>query len=487
MPRIRMSEKLNNSTKMANINTEEYVEMFLDADGIYPSRENNYPVENIEELADNMLLVGHLEPLLIGRVDGKDNIISGHRRFRAIQYNINRGYGKFKKVRCLVKEMSKPMFMLTLISGNAFNRILDDVTLVQQAKDYREWLSCAIKNGDVIIEGAFRDYVAKALGVSSTKMAQVDKINSSLCKEGMQSFQAGETNFSKAYETSRLPEDEQKEVIQSSSLLSKDVKELATAYKMENKKKQKQSMLKNMDEELARVILEETEYGKWLDANYKNTEEEARQVELIKILKGKGRQNIHSNEDVYFIFFSKHYDAVNKSENIMSRRNYSDLLPIVIAKWKAIKQKENFVDNAAKASVKKVEQANLSVAESKVGQEYNFPNLKNNDERKEWINNYKKWGVWHRNPILGITYYRFIFRDGIQLIAEEMQPYKQYWSKEEYTSVVYHILGKQPKDSIKLNQYGGRERKFNVYEEFRHIGNSETEIIELLKYEKKQP
>ncbi len=512
MPRIKMSEKLNNSSKLMNINTEEYVEMFLDAAGISPSKKNNYPVENIEELADNMLLVGHLEPLLIGRVEGKDNIISGHRRFSAIQYNINRGYGKFKKVRCLVKEMSEPMFMLTLISGNAFNRILDDVTLVQQAKDYKEWLARAVKNGDVTIEGTLRDYVAKALGVSSTKMAQVDKINSSLCKEGMQAFNNGEVNFSKSYETSRLPEDEQKEVIQSSRLLSKDVKELAQAYKTQKEKQvngDKDKMLQAMDEELARVILEELAYGNWLNENYDITETKDKTEKLIGLLKDKGKIKLPTDDNIHFIFFTNHYDAVNKTNSFMSRQSYDNLLNIVITSWQSKEQEGHIAKNVnvtfledtedidappiphvtfnKMETEKEDDEVAISQPEMIPGPEkreeqetepvYRFPILKNNDERKEWIKNYEKWGVWHKNPTLGITYYRFIFPDGIQLIVEEMPAYKQYWSEHLYTQVIYHILGKKPERT---------ETKFDIHEEFRHSGSSETEVIELLKYEKKQ-
>ena len=237
MPRIKMSEKLNHASKMSSVNKDEYIEMFLDADKLRPSEKNSYPIENIEELADNMLLVGHLEPLLVGRVNGEDNIISGHRRYQAIRLNIERGHDEFKKVRCLVKEMPETMFMLTLISGNAFTRVLDDATLVQQAKDYKMWLSAAVEAGDVKVEGPLRDYVAKALGVSSTKMAQVDKINSSLCDEGMEALNAGKINFSKAYEASKLPEETQRKVIQDTRLLSKDVKEMAQAYQQEEKEK----------------------------------------------------------------------------------------------------------------------------------------------------------------------------------------------------------------------------------------------------------
>ncbi len=234
MPRIPISERMNGVSKMAAVSADEYKELFLDADMLHPSRDNFYPESEIEELADNMLLVGHLEPILVGRVDGGDMILSGHRRYAAIKRNIARGHGEFKKVRCLVREMSYNMFMLTLISGNAFTRKMDDATLVRQEAEYKKWLQAAVENGEIQIEGDVRSYIAKAFGRSVTKIAQVDKINSSLVDEGKKALEEGRINFSKAYETSRLDDDElQRRVIQDENLLSGDVKKMVNKLKQE--------------------------------------------------------------------------------------------------------------------------------------------------------------------------------------------------------------------------------------------------------------
>ena len=246
MPRIKTSEKLNNASKLSVVNRQEYTEMYLDAGGIHPSEENFYPTEEIEELADNMLLVGHLDPILIGRVDGVDNIISGHRRFAAIQLNIARGHKSFRRVRCLVKEMPKNMFMLTLISGNAFNRVLDDVTLVRQVEEYKKYLKQAVDTGEVTLEEDIRKYIAKVFGKSETKIAQVNKINSSLSEEGKQAFENGGLNFSKAYEVARLPEEEQHEAIINKSLLSADVRVLNQKIKEEQQEEKQVERVDNV-------------------------------------------------------------------------------------------------------------------------------------------------------------------------------------------------------------------------------------------------
>jgi ParB family chromosome partitioning protein len=80
-----------------------------------------------------------------------------------------------------------------------------------------------------------RDYIASATGKSTGKINQINSINNNLCEEGKEAFKDGKINFSTAYETSRLPEEKQHEVIENGELLSKDVREMV---KEEREKKE---------------------------------------------------------------------------------------------------------------------------------------------------------------------------------------------------------------------------------------------------------
>lgn len=226
MARIPLSERMNGASKLASVTSDGFKEMVLDIDLLVPSHENFYPIEKIAELAENMLDVGQIEPIIIGNVNGVNKIASGHRRYFAIKKNVDAGHDEFRRVRCSVKKMSQPMFMLTLTSANAFTRKLDDATLVHQAKEMEEALNELVSTGEIMIDGKKRDYMAAILGVSSTKMAQVNKINSSLVEEGKEALYSGKINFSKAYEASKLDPDKQRMVIQDDSLLSADVKKM---------------------------------------------------------------------------------------------------------------------------------------------------------------------------------------------------------------------------------------------------------------------
>ena len=122
MGRLGVGDRLNQNSRQGIIFTEEYRKIKLDPRTLIPSEHNKYAQEDIEELADNMLLVGQLQEVIVGRVAGQDRIIVGHRRTAAAVLNIERGHDSFKLIDCKIKEMSEAMFMLTLHSANIFSR-----------------------------------------------------------------------------------------------------------------------------------------------------------------------------------------------------------------------------------------------------------------------------------------------------------------------------------------------------------------------------
>lgn len=226
MAKLGLGDRLNNNSRQGVIFTDEYRKVRLDPRTLIPSERNKYAQDDIEELADNMLLVGQLQEVIVGRVDGKDRIIVGHRRTAAAVLNINRGHDSFKLIDCKVREMTEALFMLTLHSANIFNRRLSDWELTEGVAEFKKYLIAAREAGEVEITGKMRDYIADAIGVSTGKMAQMESITNNLCEEGKEAFKNGDINFTKAYETSRLPEDKQKEVIASGEMLSKEVKQM---------------------------------------------------------------------------------------------------------------------------------------------------------------------------------------------------------------------------------------------------------------------
>lgn len=95
-----------------------------------------------------------------------------------------------------------------------------------------------------------------------------------------------------------------------------------------------------------------------------------------------------------------------------------------------------------------------------------LPLLKNNDQRKEWLRNYRSWGLWYKDEHIGMAYYRFILPDGAQIIADE---YLEPTSRGVY------------EPTSKFHLVGGDKNRYNYHAAYALMGESETEIINYLK------
>lgn len=221
---------------MELLNTEsdqtDYEEIYLSPYDVVPSESNFYAQENIEELADSILAVGQQQPTVLGRVGGEYRIISGHRRNLANIHNIECGsIPKDYKVRYLYKDMSPAMFELSLIVGNAFNRKLSPYEETEQAARLKSALIRARDEDGLEIKGKLRDVIADILQTSKTQVARMDKINTSLVQEAKEQFREGNIGKSAAYEISKLPEEEQKEIAAASANEKVAHKEIAERVK----------------------------------------------------------------------------------------------------------------------------------------------------------------------------------------------------------------------------------------------------------------
>lgn len=66
------------------------------------------------------------------------------------------------------------------------------------------------------------------------------------------------------------------------------------------------------------------------------------------------------------------------------------------------------------------ESSDTDAGECQDGSEHDeLPSFHNNDQRKEWLSNYKAWGLWYRDENIDVNYYKFDFTDGRRLIVEE--------------------------------------------------------------------
>lgn len=103
-----------------------------------------------------------------------------------------------------------------------------------------------------------------------------------------------------------------------------------------------------------------------------------------------------------------------------------------------------------------------------------LPIMKNNDQRKEWLRNYRDWGLWYEDENIGVKYYKYDFENGARLIAEV---YEGNERKRTFTAVYLHLVGGPEPPKHPKYGYG----KWNRHERYDKHPDSETELVEFLK------
>lgn len=71
-----------------------------------------------------------------------------------------------------------------------------------------------------------------------------------------------------------------------------------------------------------------------------------------------------------------------------------------------------------------------------------LPVLKNDNQRKEWLNNYKAWGIWYRDENIDVNYYKFDFADGSRLVVAEYPQRRPSYSFKNQDLHCYHMIAK---------------------------------------------
>lgn len=103
-----------------------------------------------------------------------------------------------------------------------------------------------------------------------------------------------------------------------------------------------------------------------------------------------------------------------------------------------------------------------------------LPIMKNNDQRKEWLRNYKVWGLWYEDKNIGVKYYKYDFENGACLIAEEYILPGTEWMPEHETAFLHLVGGPEP-------ECKGGITKWTYHARYYKFPNSETELVEFLK------
>ncbi len=180
-----------------------------------PSTKNVYGIRDIEALAASIESMGLMHDLLVKPMDaeGRYEIISGERRYRACLLLHEANALKFATVPCKVAEAeSETLTELRLIYANATARELTDYEKTYQAGRIKE-LFRQLRSEGYSFQGRMRDIVAEMLSVSPTQMARMESINERLNDGFKQEFANGAIGISTAYDASTLPTATQAEAL----------------------------------------------------------------------------------------------------------------------------------------------------------------------------------------------------------------------------------------------------------------------------------
>ena len=211
--------------------------VYRDVFELIPSKNNFYNTdpESLEDLKSSIQLFGVMQNVIIQNVDGKDHIISGHRRTLCCRMLVEEGHEEFRKIECKYSDFAEHAMDALKIEEQSLleenqryvsdeekkrmaQEILEHMAIVQanrfrKMSDWEKMREVILTEQDIKelrkladLEGTTRDMIKKTLGVSGTQIARYQSINNNLSEELMKAFEKNKINVSVAAELAGLDE-----------------------------------------------------------------------------------------------------------------------------------------------------------------------------------------------------------------------------------------------------------------------------------------
>ena len=121
---------MNAATKAEAGQNRDYQDIVVNYRDIVVTKHNKYSMDELQEIATGIEMDGLQQPLVLGRVNGKYWLVSGHRRLGGIKILVAEGKAGFENVKCRYKDMTEIEFRIALLVGNTFNRKMTDYDLM---------------------------------------------------------------------------------------------------------------------------------------------------------------------------------------------------------------------------------------------------------------------------------------------------------------------------------------------------------------------
>lgn len=205
---------------------------------MYRNDMNFYSVEQVEELAGDILMYGlkqNLELVYAPCEKGEYRIVAGERRWEALKYLVSKGYKEFELATSkLTTPQDNDEEQVEIIIANAYRTkttsdMIEEETRLKASLERMKAAGKKIKGYD-LQSGRLRDVISSMLHVSKTKIAQIEAVNNNLIPEWKEELKGERLTFSAAYELSGMTADEQREALgkftETGELTHKDVKDM---------------------------------------------------------------------------------------------------------------------------------------------------------------------------------------------------------------------------------------------------------------------
>lgn len=209
---------------------------------LIPSEKNNYSVEGIKELANMIRLSGGIKQNLLARKKTADEyeLIAGHRRRLAAKYLVEElGDERYAMLPVHVEKDGDTLSEINLILTNCGARERNDwekMMEVERLTELIQTMQTGPENEQERFKQTFgvepgisgrelRKVIAKALGLSETKVANLNHISKNLSPSLKERFREGEIGISVANEAAALSAEAQQELNQKEEIRIADVKQ----------------------------------------------------------------------------------------------------------------------------------------------------------------------------------------------------------------------------------------------------------------------
>lgn len=202
-----------NTEKVSTLEAKENFKFeYIDIEKIIKNKNNFYEITDIDELVEDISINGLNHNLVVRPIEnGLYELISGERRYTALNKLVERGEDKFKKVPCKISDLNDLDSEIVLIQANAQSRELSDADKLKQIERLTELYNIKKSKGEKV--GKIRDKIAKDTGLSPAQVGRYSAISKGLIKELKDVLEQGNLSISNASEFAVLSEENQRLIL----------------------------------------------------------------------------------------------------------------------------------------------------------------------------------------------------------------------------------------------------------------------------------